>query len=195
MIPKIIHFTWLGSTQKLPLLVECEHSWCRLHPLWLKYYWTDSNYIHLLKDLNWEPTGNIMEDKQLCQLAALHTYGGVSVDSDTFCIRPIDDLLENDFILAKTKVDQIGEHVIGWRSHDEQIKIIHNDFMNSKPHPTKGRQLYLNQYELPAFDMDYFMPHGQNDSNLYKVTKNTRCIHLWRGKPYNMNKLCSLMYI
>lgn len=101
MIPKTIHQVWLGGN--LPTrFAEFIASWRRLHPEWGYHLWTDADRPELgvNEDLYERASSTVEEDRvgqfraDLVRLELLRRHGGVYVDVDMECIRPIDVLVE-----------------------------------------------------------------------------------------------------
>ena len=95
MIPKIIHFIWVGDETKCP--TNCMDTWRAHHPDWTFIQWGNSE----LNELNWVNRGHMMEmyGRELNGVAdmmrweILHANGGIVVDADSICLRPLDDHL------------------------------------------------------------------------------------------------------
>jgi len=95
MIPKIIHFIWVGDETKCP--TNCMDTWRAHHPDWTFIQWGNAE----LNELNWVNRGHMMEmyGRELNGVAdmmrweILHANGGIVVDADSICLRPLDDHL------------------------------------------------------------------------------------------------------
>jgi mannosyltransferase OCH1-like enzyme len=90
LIPKIIHRVWLG-TEPMPE----EHrafgeSWISHHPGWEFRFWTDADAP---QPPGFERARNVAEKTDLVRYDIIRRHGGVYVDTDIECLRPIDDLL------------------------------------------------------------------------------------------------------
>lgn len=94
-IPKKLHQIWLGNLSRKPtkLMERCQ----KMHPTWEYRLWTDKD-IGQLKLSNL-PFFNAWRAHQLAGAAdvlryeLLYKFGGVYMDSDQLCLRPMDDLL------------------------------------------------------------------------------------------------------
>lgn len=102
MIPKIIHYVWL-SGDPIPLkLQECIDSWKNIMPDYKIKCWTKDNF-----DIN-----KLDFVRQACQVKkwafacdyirmyAIHTEGGIYLDSDVLVKKSFDKFLENDFFTS-----------------------------------------------------------------------------------------------
>jgi hypothetical protein len=94
-IPRILHHIWLGS-QPLP----AEHgpwieTWKRHHPKWEHRLWTEENLpLNPLRPEVLERLRAPVERADILRLEILYTHGGVYLDTDLECLRPLDDILE-----------------------------------------------------------------------------------------------------
>lgn len=92
-IPRLLHQIWVGAG---PMPDHCRRfveGWQRLHPRWEHRLWTDAD----LPALGIEPelARKACTGSELANLVRYHVvaaYGGVYVDVDTECLRPIDEL-------------------------------------------------------------------------------------------------------
>lgn len=90
-IPKVIHRVWLGGKPMPEAHVEYGRTWERLHPEWEVRLWTDADApIPACADR----ARSISEVSDLVRYEILRQHGGVYVDTDIECLRPIDELLD-----------------------------------------------------------------------------------------------------
>lgn len=95
MIPKLIHFIWVGDEAKRP--DNCMDSWRALNPDWNFMVWGNAE----LNELDWFNRRHMtaMFDRELNGVAdmmrweILHAHGGIVVDADSIALRPLDDHL------------------------------------------------------------------------------------------------------
>ena len=95
MIPKVIHFIWVGDEAKCP--TNCMDTWRAHHPDWTFIQWGNAE----LNELKWINRHHMMEmyGRELNGVAdmmrweILHANGGIVVDADSICLRPLDDHL------------------------------------------------------------------------------------------------------
>lgn len=93
-IPKIIHQIWLGSK---PIPTDClmwMDTWPKVHPAWEYKLWRDKDIeafgLHN-KEL-YDKVRNPGEKSDIARFEILHRLGGLYVDVDFECLRPLDDL-------------------------------------------------------------------------------------------------------
>ncbi|OJY70056.1 MAG: mannosyltransferase [Sphingobium sp. 66-54] len=95
MIPKLIHFIWVGDESKCP--TNCMESWKTLHPDWDFILWGNRE----LHELSWFNRRHMMDmlGRELNGVAdmmrweILHANGGIVLDADSVALRPLDDHL------------------------------------------------------------------------------------------------------
>lgn len=118
-IPKIIHQIWLGSPfpEKYKKFQE---SWIRHHPGWEYRLWTDKDIeeFGLANKEQYRFARNYGEKSDIARYEILHRYGGVYVDTDYECLKPLDDLHKSyDFYIGIQPLDtdhvQLGLGLFG----------------------------------------------------------------------------------
>ena len=95
MIPKLLHFIWVGNEAKRP--DNCIQSWITLNPDWDFRIWGNAE----LEGLDWINARHMgaMANRELNGVAdmmrweILHAHGGIVVDADSIALRPLDDHL------------------------------------------------------------------------------------------------------
>lgn len=89
-IPRVIHRVWLGD-RPLPANYRAfGETWAEHHPGWELRLWTDDDAPQIP---GIEAARNLAERSDLVRYEILRQHGGVYVDTDVECLRPIDDLL------------------------------------------------------------------------------------------------------
>jgi inositol phosphorylceramide mannosyltransferase catalytic subunit len=95
-IPRILHHIWLGRD---PLPEEHKpwiESWKRHHPNWEHRLWTEDNLpLNPLRPEVLDRLRAPVERADILRLEILYTHGGVYLDTDLECLRPLDDILED----------------------------------------------------------------------------------------------------
>lgn len=95
MIPKLLHFIWVGDESKCP--VNCIETWRAHHPDWEIIVWGNNE----LNQLKWHnrPHMEAMYQRELNGVAdmmrweILYANGGIVLDADSICLRPLDEHL------------------------------------------------------------------------------------------------------
>jgi mannosyltransferase OCH1-like enzyme len=112
MIPKKLHFIWVGDETKRPQ--NCIDTWKKLNPSYEIKIWGNKeqygrkwiNKRHM--DEMWNVELNGVAD--LMRYEILHSEGGLYIDADSYCKRPLEDwLLEpNEFSCWENEVTRPG---------------------------------------------------------------------------------------
>lgn len=112
MIPKIIHYVWLGDAPLPEDMQKCMDSWKKWMPDYQWMRWDDEviqniDYIFIreaLEEKKWAFASDVI------RLYAIHKYGGIYMDTDVMVYRSFDPLLQNKaFIGRENSMHQIGK--------------------------------------------------------------------------------------
>lgn len=127
MIPKILHYVWLGGNPLTPLAEECLASWKATMPEWEIKRWDETNF-----DIAAAPVyvRQAYEARKFAfvsdyvRLWALEQYGGVYVDTDVKALKSYEPLLgDTAFIgLEESKAHLPGTCVMGCEAHCKWVK-------------------------------------------------------------------------
>lgn len=95
MIPKIIHYFWLGGGDPPEKDQRCIESWRRICPDYEIVRWDESNYDvnknrYMAQAYKAKKWGFVSDYGRLDIIA---THGGIYLDTDVELVRPLDDLL------------------------------------------------------------------------------------------------------
>lgn len=128
MIEKKFHQIWINSTN--PELPErfrrYRDTWLALHPDWEYHLWN-------LENLDFEPQcAELLKQcrhpaqmADLLRMEILYRHGGVYVDIDFECLRPIDGLLDNVNVFACSEDGlHITNSIVGGRAGAELFKTL-----------------------------------------------------------------------
>ena len=116
MIPRILHRVWVGPDPLPEDFARNGESWRRHHPDWEMRLWTEDE---LPRDLTrpevYERLRKPTERSDIIRLEVLFRFGGVYVDTDFECLRPIEPLVEEgvDFFTCYLKPGRVNNAVIG----------------------------------------------------------------------------------
>lgn len=203
-IPKIIHQIWLGG--ELPAKYkEYAKSWKKYHPDWQYKLWTDAdvNDIFITRKNLFDSAVNLGMKSDILRYEILKQYGGIYVDTDFECIKPLDYLCYLDFFTG-VGYDTEVQLYIGLIGSVPNHPIIQNSINACGPIYTghKGSQImnitganvftqaFMDYTEDPAnhsgivaFPTPYFYPFPNNvrdTGNPYSfVVAQTYAIHHW----------------
>lgn len=122
-IPKIIHRIWLGN-KDLPLEYEAFwRKWKALHPDWSFIDWRDNDISVLSLYPLINQVKSLASASDIARYEILFLYGGVYLDCDFDCKKPIDKLLEK------------GEFIVCNQSSDFQYYCSNGFFASVPGHP------------------------------------------------------------
>jgi len=197
MIPKKIHFIWLGPNKRNNLIEKCIASWYTFHPDWEIIEWTDSDFNYddcefvkvAFENKNWAYLSDYY------RLKLLYLHGGIYLDTDMLLIKPLEPLLSNEIFWGYEEEHIVSCGIIGTEKGNSFIKSI-LDYYNSLTAETWQihtiPQIVTQLYDTGSFKnvtiypRDFFYPYPA-ESRLkeltinYKrhITPNTIGIHMW----------------
>ena len=103
MIPKILHYVWLGHGEQSETIKHCIKSWEKYLPDFKIMLWNENTY-----DINKAPkfvqtaynAGKWAFASDYVRLWALHEYGGIYLDTDTEVRKPLDRFLNHNLFIG-----------------------------------------------------------------------------------------------
>jgi mannosyltransferase OCH1-like enzyme len=115
-IPKILHQIWLGGP--VPEKYKTwQASWIRLHPDWTYIMWDDAaiKNFPMKNKYKFEQAKNLGLKSDIARYEILYQVGGVYVDFDIECLRPIDIFNHccDFFACLEDNSERIGNAIIG----------------------------------------------------------------------------------
>jgi inositol phosphorylceramide mannosyltransferase catalytic subunit len=92
LIPKLFHWIWFGP-RPLPEQYRCWiEGWLELHPGWEHFLWTDANRPTFINEVQFQAADSFAQKADIARYEIVYLYGGVYVDTDTECLRPLTTL-------------------------------------------------------------------------------------------------------
>lgn len=206
MIPKLIHYCWLGGAPKPERVIKCIDSWKKHCPDYKIVEWNENNLDISVNKF----TLQAYEKKawgfvpDYLRLMIVYNYGGIYLDTDVQMVKSLDSLLKYKAFAGF----EDNKHValgLGFgaekgccflKKHMDQydnLSFIQEDgSINRTPSPQYATQL-LKQYGLhdcdgkiqevcgvTIFPPDFFCPKDF-ETGLTKITRNTYSIHQFDG--------------
>lgn len=128
MIPKKIHYIWLGNKKKDRLSLICINSWHEKLPDYEIIEWNEDNLKldELCKDNKF--LSECMKKNlwafasDYLRLIVLKNEGGIYLDTDVQVLKNFDDLLDMPMFVGKEVDDYIGTGIIGSEKNNPVIK-------------------------------------------------------------------------
>jgi mannosyltransferase OCH1-like enzyme len=211
MIPKFIHFVWVGGKPMDELAISCLRSWELYFPDYEIIKWDENNipmeseYVRsALANKKWSNVSNFV------RLHSLYTIGGIYFDTDFEVIKRFDFLDEVDvFCGFEDKRPLVNSAVLGSPKNEpllfDCINYLIKNFDGLESSNLSGPELIttvLNSYGLGSvnqnrirnitiFPTHYFYPYAWDKSFTFASLKdNTYGIHHW-AKTWVMDDLVS----
>ena len=127
MIPKIIHYVWVGDSPKPPEVLACIESWRRLCPGWdIREWGNDSaagaggRYVReAISHRKWAFASDWI------RLYALERFGGFYLDTDMEMRKPFDEFLKERFVISWERMNgrtNLNCGVIGSEAGGEVVR-------------------------------------------------------------------------
>lgn len=199
MIPKIIHFFWLGNKPMNNLTHICLNSCKEKIPEYKITIWNEKN-LDLNKLCKSNKFLNECRKRNLyafmvdyLRLYILYKYGGVYMDTDVQVIKNFDEVVQNNsFTIGYECGNHIGTGFIAceMKSYvvEKILKFYDNEIWKQPIYTIPSIFEYVfkkNQEELKdihIYSVDYFSPHNYNvEFNEAEITKFTYTIHWFDG--------------
>lgn len=124
MIPKIIHYVWLGKGEMSERAKHCIESWKKYLPDYEIKEWNEDNF-----DINYNNwTKHSYENKKyaftsdVVRLYALYTEGGIYMDTDVEVYKPLDEFLYEEGFTGFEAVNYPSTATLGAEKGNPVIK-------------------------------------------------------------------------
>lgn len=128
MIPKIIHYVWMGGASLPPLEEKCIASWKQYMPDWEYMRWDETNFDIAAAPLYVRQAYEARKFafvSDYVRLWALEKFGGLYMDVDFEVYRPFDDLMDKYAAFAGyegSKRKPVMQGVIASEPHGAWVK-------------------------------------------------------------------------
>lgn len=204
LIPKIIHFIWLGDKNYTELVEKCIASWEKKLPDYKLMKWDDSNID--IKDCIYATEA--YEEKKYAfvsdyvRLKVLYEYGGIYLDTDVEVLKKFDDLLNNDAFAGFENNYALETCIIGSKKGNLIIRdfleyyksksfIRQNGEMDLTPNTIPFTQICVNHGlkidgnvqvldNIKIYSKEYFSPYSRAEEKI-SITEKTYSIHYFSG--------------
>ena len=139
MIPKIIHYIWLGGAPLPPLAERCIASWREHMPSWQIMRWDENNFDIAAAPLYVRQAYEARKYafvSDYVRLWALEQYGGLYMDVDFEVFRPFDDLMDRYPAFAGyegSKRQPVMQGVIDSEPHGAWDKFLRENYPEIRP--------------------------------------------------------------
>ncbi|MDO4912893.1 MAG: glycosyltransferase [Lactobacillus sp.] len=200
MIPKIIHFIWVGDEPKSKIIEDCIKTWHQKLPDYEIKEWNESNFDmnenHYIQQAYQAKKWAFVSDYIRCKV--LYEMGGVYLDTDVRVLDKLDDLLNDKGFIGFENEQYLSAAIIGAEKHSpfmqEMIDYYQDlDFTFDEKNPYQGVNTFsvtehLERYGLVKNNQEQTLENGFHiypDGVLCNPSKDSKTIHLFTGTWLN----------
>lgn len=175
MIPKKIHYCWVGNTEKPASVLYCIESWKKYCPDYEIIEWNESNYDFkkngYMKEAYEAKKWGFVPD--YARLDIIYQNGGIYLDTDVELIKSLDDLLDNHGFFGFEDTGEKNYFVacglgFGAEGHNELIKKLRDYYDDLS---FKNEDGTLNLTPAPRHNEKVFKEHGVIMNNMFQNIK------------------------
>lgn len=210
MIPKIIHYIWLGNAPFPKQIEDCIKSWEIHMPDWEIKLWNENS----IKDIKSIWLSECMKEKKWAfasdyiRMYALYNYGGIYLDTDFKVFKSFDNILDNKAFIGreknihikgymKTCVD-LTSYCFGAEKGNVFIKDCLDYYKNRHFFQSSQKWLPIN-FRYNMTNLSYIMCeiaklHGFKDTFLSPQLQQLKALTIFPHKYFGDNKLSSASY-
>jgi hypothetical protein len=115
VIPRVFHQIWVGPDPLPDEYARYRETWRRHHPGWDLRLWTEDNLpLPLRRPEAADRLRTPTERADILRLEVVWRYGGVYVDVDFECLRPIDDVIgDSELFIGLAKPGRVNNALFG----------------------------------------------------------------------------------
>lgn len=187
MIPRKFHQIWLGKQTMPPEFIKWQKTWASLNPGWPYKLWTEDN----LPPSRWpqaiERAHGYSQRSNIYRYEILEQEGGIYVDTDCECLKPIEPLISDcdAFLVKKKKLFAhdvpINSAIMGCIPHHPLFQELVNHIGEINP----GEKLSLGSRYLSTCASQHARNHDQRSLKLipYQLMNPYNSSELDSGKP------------
>lgn len=204
MIPKIIHYCWVGNAPKPKSVLYCIESWKKFCPDYEIREWNESNYDFTknkyMKQAYEAKKWGFVPD--YARLDIIYEYGGIYLDTDVEIIRSFDELLDQEAFMGFEETGEKTYYVncgqgFGAVPHHEIIKKARDLYEHISFYKEDGT---LNMLASPHYTTQILKEYGllqeNKDQNLRSMkiyASDVLCPKNFRtGKIHESNRTVSI---
>lgn len=194
MIPKVIHYVWMGKNPKPPKIEKCIKTWRKKLKDYEIIEWNETNF-----DIDSHPfVKSAYKAKKWAFVSdyvrawAIYNYGGVYLDTDVYVIDSLDSLLDNKAFVGYEAPNYPFTAVFGAKKKHPFIKDMLDYYdsldeysFNFKDNNTLSvSKLLIEKYNCKVGNKEQLLRTGikvYKDDVLCNPSKNSKTIHLFFG--------------
>ena len=177
IIPKIIHYFWIGGNDIPDEYQRNIAGWKELNPEYEIRCWNENNYdfdsIRYMKEAYRAGGKYLMYATDYARLDVLYKYGGIYLDTDVELFKPLDELLYNKAFIGIEENAQLnsGSGMGAVPGHPMIHKLMSSYKEQSFDDESGKHKKTYNTY----FETRCFIENGYIMKNQYQVVKDVAC--------------------
>lgn len=201
MIPKIIHYVWVGRNPKSKLIQECIATWKKKLPNYQIIEWNEDNFdIHENSYIEQAYTAKkwaFVSD--YIRAKAIYTQGGIYLDTDVRVLDRLDPLLNDKAFIGFENNEYLSAAIFGAEKDHPLMKDIldyydQKNFTFDSNNQLAGvnslsvTEIVTKNYGLKLGNFDQNLSQGlhvYNDGVLCNPSGSSKTIHLFTGTWIN----------
>lgn len=201
MIPKIIHYVWVGRNPKSKLIQECIATWKKKLPNYQIIEWNEDNFdIHENSYIEQAYTAKkwaFVSD--YIRAKAIYTQGGIYLDTDVRVLDRLDPLLNDKAFIGFENNEYLSAAIFGAEKGHPLMKDIldyydQKNFTFDSNNQLAGvnslsvTEIVTKNYGLKLGNFDQNLNQGlhvYNDGVLCNPSSSSKTIHLFTGTWMN----------
>lgn len=194
MIPKIIHYVWVGNNPKPKDIKKCMKTWKKHLKDYKIIEWNESNF-----DISSHPfVKKAYEAKKWAYVSdyirmyAIYNYGGIYLDTDVLVLENFDKFLNNKVFVGFERENYPFTAVFGAEKKNKFIKKLLDyydnldaynfDFENNNTISVSN--ILINEYNCSKENKEQLLKDGikvYKDDILCNPSKNSTTVHIFTG--------------
>lgn len=205
MIPKKIHYVWVGNNPKPKEVLKCINTWKKYMPEYEIIEWNEKNFninshpyvMNAYKEKKWAFVSDYI------RMYAIYNQGGIYFDTDVIALKSLNDMLENEAFIGYEDKNIPFTAVFGAVPKHPFIKRILQEYdkldqkYESSATNTKIiSQILIDEYNCKLGDIDQKLKDNlviYNSKTLCKPSFKSKTIHTfsssWVNKKSWISKL------
>ena len=219
LIPKIIHHIWLGEKDLPSYFKIFKKTWLKNNPEYEFFFWDDKECkkLNLFNQELFDSVNNPGSKSDILRYEILYKYGGIYIDTDFECIKPIpNELLKKSFVACMqfSYSPEIGNAILMSEPKSDLIlqlikscsspgnESVRNIIKNTGPDMItnqicKNIDSFKNKILILPSNYCYPKPSFLKDIQLFDelITKDSFAIHHWTTTWMRTNKIKKLKII
>ena len=200
MIPKVIHYIWLGGKPKSSMANICILSWKEKLPDYQIIEWNETNldldkiasentfFAECRKRHMWAYMADYL------RIRILYQYGGIYFDTDIQVLKPLDCLLHEKIVAGEEQPGVVNAGVLMCEPNldlmMDMLSFYNGEIMNSRLYIIPDILSKCSRklgYNFSNYGREYFYPFYYNEIFTPDcITANTYTIHWWEGSWKNL---------